>query len=211
MAINAATLEMLLKSASQSEGPKRLACLGYPDMLVTDAQLIALCGADILDRVRFRDDFAAILQWHGLTGQLVHVAESQSLFAAVGITADFIDIRASRGCEIEADLNQPLPGELCGRYDLIYDGGTTEHCFNIGQVMRNILKLGKVGAYIVRNNPLNYYNHGFFNFNPTFYHDFYTQSGNRIASEFYGLHGPSLQPQIATMPRCRVSGRCPNE
>jgi hypothetical protein len=66
--------------------------------------------------------------------------------------------------------------------------------------MLNILKLGKVGAYIVHNNPLNYYNHGFFNFNPTFYHDFYTQSGSRIASEFYGLHGPSLQAQIVTMP-----------
>jgi len=34
--------------------------------------------------------------------------------------------------------------------------------------------LGKVGAGIVHINPLNYYNHGFFNFNPTFYHDFST-------------------------------------
>ncbi len=200
MAINSATLEMLLKSASRIEGPKRLLCLGYPDMLLTQAQLVALCGPDILERVRFRDDFASILQWHGLVGQLDRVAESQSVFAAVGITAEFIDIHRSRGFEIEADLNQPLPAELCGRYDLIYDGGTMEHCFNIGQVMLNILKLAKVGGYIVHNNPLNYYNHGFFNFNPTFYHDFYTQSGNRIASEFYGIYGPSLDAKLVTMP-----------
>ena len=75
-----------------------------------------------------------------------------------------------------------------------------EHCFNVGQVMRNILMLGKVGAFIVHINPLNYYNHGFFNFNPTFYHDFYSQSGNRVVSEFYGIHGPVLQPQVMGLP-----------
>ena len=203
MAINAPVLELLLQSAAQTQGPKRLVCLGYPDMLVTEAQLTRLCGSDILDRIQFRDDSRPILQWYHLADSMTRIVESQSLFSALGISADFLDIHASRGFEIVADLNKPLPSELHGRYDLIYDGGTMEHCFNVGQVMRNILMLGKVGAHIVHINPLNYYNHGFFNFNPTFYYDFYTQSGNRLVSEFYGVHGPVLNSQLVTLPALR--------
>jgi hypothetical protein len=99
-----------------------------------------------------------------------------------------------------ADLNNPLPAELASRYDLVYDGGTMEHCFNVGQVMRSILALAKVGGHIVHINPLNYFNHGFFGFSPTFYHDFYTQSGNRLTSEFYGVFGPVLESQVVTLP-----------
>jgi hypothetical protein len=209
MAINAPVLEMLIKSAAQIEGRKRLMCLGYPDMLVTEAQLASLCGADIIDRIAFRDDSAAILKWHGLAGRMQRVVESQSLFAALDIAADFLDIHASRGFEIVADLNSPLPARLHGNYDLVYDGGTMEHCFNVGQVIRNIVMLAKVGGHIVHVNPLNYYNHGFFGFNPTFYHDFYTQSGNRLASEFYGVFGPVLDSQLVTLPALQGFNEAP--
>ena len=200
MAINAPVLELLLKSAAQMPGRTHLVCLGYPDMLVTDEQLVSLCGADILDRVQFRDDSASILRWHGLADRMTRVVESQSLFAALGFTTDFLDIHASRGFEIVVDLNQPVPEGLRDRYDLVYDGGTMEHCFNVGQVMLNMLMLTKVGGHIVHINPLNYYNHGFFGFNPTFYHDFYTQSGNRLASDVYGVHGPVLDSMVVKLP-----------
>jgi hypothetical protein len=200
MAINAPVLELLIKSAAQTEGAKRLVCLGYPDMLVSETQLADLCGADILHRVQFREDSESILRWHGLAGKMTRIVESQSLFAALGWTADFLDIHASREFEIVVDLNDPLPAELHDCYDLVYDGGTMEHCFNVGQVMRNILTLAKMGGHIVHVNPLNYYNHGFFGFNPTFYHDFYTQSGNRLASEVYGIHGPVLDSRLMKLP-----------
>lgn len=200
MAINAVALELLLQAAAQTSGSKRLACLGYPDMLVTEPQLMKLCGADILSKVRFRDDSDSILRWHNLSNRMTRLVESRSFFSAMDIETDFLDIHASRGFEIVTDLNQPLPAELCGRYDLVYDGGTMEHCFNVGLVVTNILALGKVGAYILHVNPLNYFNHGFFNFSPTFYYDFYTQTGNRITSEFYGVYGPVLESQLIKLP-----------
>lgn len=204
MAINAPVLELLLKTAEQMPGPKRLVCLGYPDMLVTEDQLVHLCGADILDRIQFRDDSNSILRWHGVADRMTRLAESQSLFTALGFTTDFLDIHASRGFEIVVDLNQPLPVGLRDRYDLIYDGGTMEHCFNVGQVMLNMLMLAKVGGHIVHINPLNYYNHGFFSFNPTFYHDFYIQSGNRLVSDFYGVSGPVLDSQLVQLPAVKA-------
>lgn len=183
----------MLKTA-RAVGPTcRLLCLGYSDVLATEQQLITLCGPDILERIEFREDSQQILRWHNLGGVVSRIAETRSLFAAMGIEADFVDIVASRGCEIVLDLNHPVPMGMHGAYDVIYDGGTMEHCFNVGQVMQNIHALTRLGGYILHLNPVNYFNHGFFNFNPTFYHDFYTQSGNRLASACYVVHGPVLE------------------
>ena len=193
MAINSVILDMVIKVKQQfPAGPLRILCLGYPDMLVTETQLATLLGTEAAARVTYREDSASILRWHHLESQMSRVAETRSVFAAMGIESDFIDIAASRGCEIVQDLNVPASAELAGKYDIVYDGGTMEHCFNVGQVMRNILGFARVGGFIVHVNPLNYANHGFFNFSPTFYHDWYTQSGNAIVSPFYAMFGPVL-------------------
>jgi hypothetical protein len=208
MAINATILDMVLK-ITRTVGPGcKLLCLGYSDMLVTEQQLVRICGADILGRVRFREDSESILRWHNLHGQMGRVAETRSVFEAMGSEIDFVDIVASRGLEIVMDLNQPAPEELHGRYDVVYDGGTMEHCFNVGQVMKNITAMTRTDGYIIHLNPLNFFNHGFFNFNPTFYYDFYTQSGNRIMSEFYALYGPVLESSMVTLPAVQ-GGACP--
>jgi SAM-dependent methyltransferase len=196
MAINAPVLDMLMQTAKQLPAPRRMLCLGYPDMLVTPAHIEKRCGAEVLARVAWREDSESILRWHGLAGAMDRIAESASLFRAMGIEADFVDIVASRGFEIVLDLNQPAPADMAGRYDIVYDGGTMEHCFNVAQVMLNILDFARVGGFIVHVNPINYYNHGFFNINPTFYHDWYAQAGNEIVSPFYAMHGPVLQSRL---------------
>jgi len=200
VAINSIVLDMVVKVAEKlPAAPRRILCLGYPDMLVTEAQIAALCGAGAAAGVRWREDSAAILRWHSLGSQMTRVAETRSVFEQLGIESDFVDITASRGFEIVMDLNSPAPPEMAGRYDIVYDGGTMEHCFNVGQVMRNICAFTRVGGFIIHVNPINYYNHGFFNFNPTFYHDWYTQSGNAIVSPFYAMHGPVLASQVVTL------------
>lgn len=199
MAINAPLLDLILKTAAQLPAPRRMLCLGYPDMLVTPEQIERLCGPGTLGKIAWREDSESILKWHRLDGAMAKVAESRSLFQAVGIEPDFVDIVASRGLEIVLDLNHPVPEEMKARYDIVYDGGTMEHCFNVAQVMVNILEFARVGGYVVHVNPINYYNHGFFNFNPTFYYDWYVQAGNQIVSPFYAMHGPVLQSRLATI------------
>ena len=199
MAINVVVLDMLAALARNFPAPRRLVCLGYPDMLVTEPQLAKVCGAEVAGQARFRDDSESILRWHRLGGRMERVAETSSVFQAMGIEADFVDIAATRGREIVLDLNQPLPAALAGQYDLVYDGGTLEHCFNVGQVMRNIAALAKTGGFILHVNPLNYYNHGFFNFNPTFYHDWYAQTGNQVVGPCYAMFGPVLEPRLVPL------------
>lgn len=199
MAINRIVLDTLARLAAQTPGPKRLLCLGYPDMLVTEPQLAQVCGAEAAARISFREDSPSILGWHGLQAQMSRVAESESVFEALGIESDFADLVASRGKEIVLDLNDPAPAELTGKYDLVYDGGTMEHCFNVGQVMRNIAAFAKLGGYIVHVNPFTFFNHGFFNFNPTFYHDWYSQNGHAVVTPCYAMSGPVLESRLTQL------------
>jgi hypothetical protein len=200
MAINSVILEVVTKVAhTLPPTPRKMLCLGYPDMLVTEAQLSSILGAEAASGLTYRDDSASIVRWHKLDGQISRIAETRSVLGTLGIESDFVDIVASRGFETVIDLNQPAPAELRGQYDIVYDGGTMEHCFNVGQVMSNICSFARVGGFIVHVNPINYYNHGFFNFNPTFYHDWYTQSGNAIVSPFYVLFGPVLSAEIGAV------------
>jgi hypothetical protein len=75
--------------------------------------------------------------------------------------------------------------------------------------MQNVHAMTRLGGYIVHLNPTNFFNHGFFNFNPTFYHDFYTQSGNKIVSDFYVLHGPVFESRIMTVPATAGTAEVP--
>jgi hypothetical protein len=199
MAIQAVSLQLIAQFAAKLPKPCRMLSLSYPDMIVTEAKLAEICGAQAMQSVTFRDDSDTILRWHGLEGKLARVAETSSVLKALGLEVEYVDIVASRGFEIELDLNQPAPEHLHARYDVVFDGGTLEHCFNVGQVMRNILAFTKVGGYVLHVNPLNFYNHGFFNFNPTFYHDWYARSGNKIVSPLYGMFGPVLEPKVVAL------------
>jgi hypothetical protein len=199
VAINSVVLDLVIKVASHLPAPRRMLCLGYPDMLVTEAQLAARFAPEVAERIVYRDDSEQILRWHNLEHFMSRMAETRSVFAAIGIESEFVDIAASRGFEIVVDLNRPAPANLVGRYDIVYDGGTMEHCFNVGQVMRNITSFARVGGYIIHVNPLNYYNHGFFNFNPTFYHDWYTQSGNAVVTPYFAMHGPVLASRLTPL------------
>lgn len=196
MAMNITTLSAIADIARQWSIGK-IACLGYPDMLVTEQQLDAVCG---LDGILFRQDAASIISWHKLGSHLTNVAETRSVLGKLMLSADFFDIHSSRGDEIEIDLNEPISADFCGKYDIVFDGGTMEHCFNVGQVMKNILRMCRVGGHIVHSNPMNMQNHGFYNFSPTFYYDWYAQNGHDIKGELcIAMHGPSLNPKLIGM------------
>lgn len=209
MAINATILGMIASVIERVGRPCRIASLGYPDMLLTEPQLLQICGAERVGNLVFREDSESIVRWHRIESKVTRLAESISVFKALGAEVDCFDITASRGFEIVADLNLPLPDTTRDRYDIVYDGGTMEHCFNVPQVLRNILSLCRIGGYIVHVNPLNYFNHGFYSFHPTFYHDFYKQSGNELAAPIHALYGHVLETRAIELPATQGFAQLP--
>ena len=57
---------------------------------------------------------------------------------------DVFDIYSHLGVEKLMDLNEPLPYEYKEKYDLIFDVGTLEHCFNVSQAFKNITEMTKL-------------------------------------------------------------------
>ena len=155
MALNYSALKLLkgyLKGSVLS--------LGYPDLVVPDTKFLGVEATEFVDTGR----------WHGVNYQL---PETNHVFGLMGCDLHCVDIHASRGCEEIADLNYP---QELGKYDLVIDAGTLEHCFNISQAMFNMANAVKVGGHIFHSPPMTMVNHGFYNLCPTFFHDFYTQN-----------------------------------
>lgn len=138
--------------------------LGYPDLVLRPERLTELFGKP----VKTLADNGA---WHGRDYKL---PETREFFAAMGARLTCVDTQAIRGDEVVADLNYQ---HYLGSFDLVIDPGTLEHCFNFGQAMINAAMAVKVGGSIFHCSPLQMMNHGFYNINPTLFHDFYTQNG----------------------------------
>lgn len=138
--------------------------LGYPDILATQAEVEEIFGVHVDGTTNFG-------RWHGVDYPL---PETLEFMQKIGSTLKCVDIVASRGCEEICDLNHPH--EL-GKFDLVIDGGTIEHCFQIGTALLNAANAVKVGGRIMHGNPLSMMNHGFYNLCPTLMWDFYKQNG----------------------------------
>lgn len=187
MAMNVLLLSILQQLRQHLPPEARVCCLGYPDVLVSDDQARQILGEETAARLSYRPDSDQILAWHRLGSKLDRVIDAQSLFAAMGMRFTVIDLVASRGGERIVDLNYQVAPDLVGAFDIVLDAGTMEHCFNVGQAVRNILDMAKVGGFVIHLNPMTMINHGFFNFSPTFYHDFYGQNGHQLMAPIHGV------------------------
>jgi hypothetical protein len=68
------------------------------------------------------------------------------------------------------NLNEPLP--ITDRFDLVTNLGTTEHVFNQFQAFKSIHELIKPPGIIIHSLPnQGCFDHGFYNYHPTFFYD----------------------------------------
>lgn len=91
------------------------------------------------------------------------------------------DVSAYENATLIVDLNVPVPVELHNRFDVIYDGGTMEHIFNVPAVLANIDAMLKIGGRVIHVAPAsNMVDHGFYCFSPTLFADYYQANGHRL-------------------------------
>lgn len=80
---------------------------------------------------------------------------------------DSLDASSYEGATIVHDLNTPVDERLHGRYDLVIDGGSLEHIFNISTALASVMTLARVGGRLFLVNPANNLcGHGFYQFSP---------------------------------------------
>jgi SAM-dependent methyltransferase len=181
MAIDGLYLQYLKQAIDRRRGAEgarlRGLLLAYPDMLVPRAGLAQVLGEAALQGTAQRADAAATWEYHGLRGVSDPMYDSLDVLGRLGVDATVIDVARLRGMERIVDLNQPLPADLARAFDLVVDTGTCEHCFNVGQAFANACEALDTGGMLVHAAPLTRINHGFWNFSPTVYPDFFEDNG----------------------------------
>jgi len=99
----------------------------------------------------------------------------EEFFGFLGFDQVFsCDVSAYEKASMILDLNAPVPRHLHNRFDVIYDGGTMEHVFNVPAVLANIDAMLKIGGRVIHMSPAsNMVDHGFYCFSPAFFADYY--------------------------------------
>lgn len=83
------------------------------------------------------------------------------------------------------DLQDPINYKFHNFFNLIIDSGTMEHIFDAKSVMENLVRMTNIGGYVLQFIPAqNFLNHGFYQFSPTFFYDFYTSNGFEIIESY---------------------------
>jgi hypothetical protein len=127
------------------------------------------------------------------------IIDDRRLFEGLGFSElRALDLDSYEGADIIHDLNDAGPPEDCRRrFDLVLDGGTLEHVFDIFSGLRATCEMVRFGGRVVHISPLsNCVDHGFYSFSPTLFADFYSANGwavRRIAIARF-FKDPSKDP-----------------
>lgn len=157
-----------------------IGCLSYPDMLVSEDEVIKRFPK-INRNFKKRSDSEEIKAWHGRS-DLNYIIDTDDFFNKIDCNGHYLDFKKIRGNELIIDLNLPIDEAFHCKYDLVIDTGTLEHCFNVGTAFMNMCSLVKVGGYLITAAPMSKMNHGFWNFSPCVYDNFFSK--NKFSIEF---------------------------
>ena len=90
---------------------------------------------------------------------------------------DVLDVNNYENANIIHNLNNVIPSDLIEKYDVIIDGGSLEHVFDIKTALNNLKKMCKIGGTIIHISPTNNFcGHGFYQFSPNLFHSFYNEN-----------------------------------
>lgn len=100
-----------------------------------------------------------------------HYAIARIFFATFADCASYdANDPGTPGSKYRFDLNLPVP--LQERFDVVVNIGTGEHVFNVHQFYKTAHDLTAAGGLMIHTAPCNGWpNHGFYNFQPTFFFD----------------------------------------
>jgi SAM-dependent methyltransferase len=114
------------------------------------------------------------------------------LFSALGFNElESMDYSDYESCTVVHDLNKDVPARYHDRYDLIFDGGTSEHIFNLPKVLENYNRMLKPGGRMVHALPSsNHVDHGFYMFSPTLLSDYYSSNNWYIKDSLFIQYSP---------------------
>jgi len=111
------------------------------------------------------------------------VEYAEPVLLALGAeSVDSLDFSSWEGATIIHNLNEPVPEGLRGQFDLVIDGGTIEHCFDLRNILTSYMQLPRIGgSLIIHTMGNNHMGHGLYQLTPEFfYRVFIPKNGYRM-------------------------------
>ncbi len=154
--------------------------LGHPDIYFNLETFLQMCRSTgvVVDATTMTPELDPKFREKGY-------CSARSIFGALGVKSiASLDASGFEAADFIFDLNSDaLPKELEGRFDLIIDHGTMEHVFHIPNCLQNIGRMLRNNGRIVHSSPgNNCFDHGFYQFSPTLFRDYYGINEWRIES-----------------------------
>ena len=135
-------------------------------------------------QTKHRKRYEATLQEHGIEGKrfdfLQEDGYAETLMEKLGFGAmETMDFSDYEGATVLHDLNKRPKKSLENKFDLIFDGGTVEHVFNVPAALEGLFRMLKPGGRLISANGLNgWYGHGMYQFNPELVWTFWRRACN---------------------------------
>lgn len=132
---------------------------------------------------------------------------AETFFLKLGFSSvDSMDFSDFENASILQDLGGELDPTLLDRFDVIYDGGTCEHIFDLPTAYRNINRMLKPGGVLIGHSPCNnWVNHSFYQINPEMVYGFWEKTLG------YQVLACNLQPIQPMFARRVITTTNPNE
>lgn len=138
-----------------------------------------------------------------LPGQPLVISD-RYFFRRLGFQEIFsLDYSGFESASIVFDMNSAaIPDVYRQVFDVIIDGGTIEHIFHLPNALNNIFCFLKTDGLVVHTSPIhNFFEHGFYTFSPTFFHDFYAANDFEIVtSQLVRLNPLKKHPRYERTP-----------
>jgi len=174
MAIDRGTARLLLEEHRQRPFDGSVLQLGRQTVLFSERQLRA--WAEVTPVVLHcipRERLGGMRDGNGATGRRL---DDEVFFKLLGFgEVQSCDVSPYEGATLLADLNQPVTPAMQGRFDMIFNGGTLEHIFDMRAALANVHKMLRVGGRAIHIAPSsNTIDHGFYSISPTLFDDYYS-------------------------------------
>lgn len=137
---------------------------------------------------------------------------AETFFEKLGFdTVDSMDFSDFEYASIIQDLSAKLPKKLQRKFDVVYDGGTCEHIFDLPTAYRNIHMMLKPGGTMIGHSPCNnWVNHSFYQINPEIVYGFWEKT---LGYEILHCSLQPLQPmsayKVVTTTNPNITGKRP--
>ncbi len=132
---------------------------------------------------------------------------SEQFFRVLGFSqVDSMDYSDFEGASIVHDLTGKCPPHLKEKFDVIYDGGTCEHIFDLPTAYKNIDNMLKPGGVLIGHSPCNnWINHSFYQINPEMVYGHWEKAMGYSVLELY------LQPLLPNFANLVAKTTNPNQ